>query len=155
MLRRLACVLLFAFVAIPAHAGFNEVLGGLEARLGHTTWIPLFGLLRVGVRAIHPDGVHDMQLAVFEGKGTFDSRDADELMRSRIGQGYAPLVRVRSQHDREWSFIYAKPIGELMDLIVLSNDGEDTVLVRVVVDPGRVTRYLNEDPRNVALVAHR
>ncbi|HSP14411.1 MAG TPA: hypothetical protein VLV78_06645 [Thermoanaerobaculia bacterium] len=151
--RGFAVALLLASLAIPANAGFNEVLGGLESRLGRTTWIPLFGLARVGVRVIHPDGVHDIQLAVFEGKGTFDSLEADRLMRSRIGGGYTPLVRVRSKHDHEWSFIYARSIGNLMDLVVLSNDGSDTALVRVVVDPEVVSRYVREDPRNVALVA--
>jgi len=39
--------------------------------------------------------------------------------------------------------------------MVLTNDGDDTVLVRVVVDPDIVTRYLDDDPRSVALVARR
>jgi hypothetical protein len=155
MTRRLALALLVACLAVPAHAGFNEVLGGLESRLGHATWIPLFGIARIGVRVVHPDGVHDVQLAVFEGKGSFDPLDADRLMRSQIGSDYSPLVRVRSKHDREWSFIYAKARGNLMELVVLTNDGDDTVLVRVVVDPEVVSRYVRDDPRNVALVAHR
>lgn len=153
MRRRLAAVLFAAIVAMPAYAGFDEVLAGLHAKLGHPTWIPFFGFIRAGVRVVHPDGVHDMQLAVFEGKGTLDSVEADRIMRSRIGGGYTPFVRVRSKRDHEWSFIYARPVGDLMDLVVLSNDGEDTVLVRVVVDPQRVSRSIDREPRTVALVA--
>ena len=156
MLRRVAVALVLASLAVPASAGFNELRDGLEARLGRPTWIPFLGFIRAGIRVIHPEGVHDLQLAVFEGKGHIDSEFADQLIRSRIGRDYTPLVRVRARNDREWSYIYAKPIGDrLIDLVVLAKDGSDTTLVRVVCDPEMVARYLDEDPRNVALVAHR
>ena len=155
MNRRIAVILFAALVSFPAYAGFDEVLAALHGKLGHSTWIPGFGLIRAGVRVTHYDGVHDLQLAVFEGKGTFDSLEADRLMRDRIGGGYTPMVRVRSKHDREWSFIYAKPAGDLMDLVVLTNDGQDTVLVRVVVDPETMAKYLDHEPKNAALVALR
>lgn len=154
MIRRAAVVLLL-LTAVPAHAGFNEILDGLEGRLGRTMWIPMFGLVRTVVRIGHPRGVHDLQLAVFEGKGRLDPQELDALMTARAGRGYTPLVRVRSKHDRESSFIYAKNIGDKMELLVLTNDSEDTVLVRVVVDPQVVSRYLDQDPRAVALVARR
>lgn len=154
MMRRAALVVLL-LTAVPARAGFNEILDGLEGRLGHTMWIPLFGLVRTVVRIGHPRGVHDLQLAVFEGKGRLDPQELDALMTARAGRGYAPLVRVRSKHAQECSFIYARNIGDRMDLLVLTNDGEDTVLVRVVVDPLVVTRDLGRDPRALALVAHR
>lgn len=154
MIRHGAAVLLL-LVAIPAHAGFNEVLGGLEGRLGHTMWIPMFGLVRTIVLVGHPRGVHDLQLAVFEGKGRVDPQLLDALMTTRAGSGYAPLVRVRSRHEQESSFIYAKSLGDKIELLVLTSDNEDTVLVRLVVDPKVVTQYLNHDPRSVALVARR
>lgn len=154
MIRRFGFLILF-LTAVPAQAGFNEILCGLEGRLGHTMWIPMFGLVRTVVRIGHPQGVHDLQLAVFEGKGRLDPRELDALMTAHAGRGYTPLVRVRSKHDQECSFIYAKNVGDRMELLVLTNDSEDTVLVRVVVDPKVVSRYLNEDPRAVALVARR
>ena len=155
MSRRIALLVLAAVVSMPAYAGFDDVLAGLHAKLGSSTWIPGFGLVRLGVRVTHFDGVHDLQLAVFEGKGSFDPADADRLMRARIGTGYTPLVRVRSKRQHEWSFIYSKPAGDLLDLVVLTNDGEDTVLVRVVVDPEMASHYIDREPRNVALVARR
>jgi len=153
-MRRAAAVLLL-LTALPAHAGFDEILGGLEGRLGHTMWIPMFGLVRTVVRVGHPRGVHDLQLAVFEGKGRVDPQILDALMTSHAGRGYAPLVRVRSRRDQESSFIYAKPLGDKIELLVLTSDSEDTVLVRVVVDPSVVSHYLDQDPRSVALVARR
>ncbi len=152
---RRAAVLVLLLVAVPVHAGFNEILGGLESRLGGTMWIPFFGLVRTVVRVGHPRGVYDLQLAVFEGKGAVDPQVLDALMTTRAGRDYTPLVRVRSRHDKESSFIYARPLGNNLELLVLTNDGDDTVLVRVVVDPDVVSKYLDKDPRSVALVAGR
>jgi hypothetical protein len=155
MIRRITFALLALLLALPVHAEFDDVLAGLRSRLGSTMWIPFFGFARTIVRVGHPRGVHDLQLAVFEGKGSIDPTDLDALMRSRAGRDYTPLVRVRSKHDRESTFIYARPHGDLMELMVLTSDSDDTVLVRVVVDPDVVGRYLGDDPRSVALVARR
>ncbi len=153
-MKRVATILIL-FVALPAHAGFNEVLGDLEGRLGHSMWIPFFGLVRSVVRVGHPEGVHDVQLAVFEGKGRLDPDDLQRVMNRRAGNDYVPLVRVRSRRGRESSFIYVRPIGDKLDLLVLTNDSEDTVLVRVVVNPEAVGRYLNENPKGVVQIARR
>ncbi|HEX9161673.1 MAG TPA: hypothetical protein VF980_08210 [Thermoanaerobaculia bacterium] len=155
MIRRSTFAFLLFLLAAPAHAGFDEILTGLETRLGHTMWIPMFGLVRTAVRISHPDGVHDLQLAVFEGKGRLDSEYLDRLMTANAGRGYTPLVRVRSRRDGESTLIYARPIRDLMELLVLTNDGEDTVLVRVVVNPERLGRSVASDPKSVSLIARR
>jgi len=147
--------LLVLFIALPAHAGFNEVLYDLEGRLGHSMYIPFWGVIRSVVRVGHPRGVHDLQLAVFEGKGKVDPDELASLMSRKAGRDYMPLVRVRSRHSAEASFIYAKPIGDKLELLVLTNDGDDTVLVRVVVNPDIVGRYLNDNPKGVVHIADR
>ena len=76
-------------------------------------------------------------------------------MTSRAGRGHAPLVRVRSKHEQESSFIYAKPLGDKIELLVLTSDNEDTVLVRVVADAHVVRMISVRTPRTVALVARR
>ena len=96
-----------------------------------------------------------MQIAVFEGKGSLDPAELDTLMRRRAGRDYAPLVRVRSRKEQESTFIYARPHGDLLELLVLTNDSDDTVLVRVVVDPNEAMRYLSDDPRSMARFAGR
>ncbi|HEY3054604.1 MAG TPA: hypothetical protein VGK31_01600 [Thermoanaerobaculia bacterium] len=155
MSRRLAFALLTLLLAVPAHAGFDDIVYALESRLGHSTWIPFFGLARSVVRIAHPEGVHDVQLAVFDGKGALDPLELERLMNTRVGRDFTPLVRVRSRHQHEATLIYARPLRGYLELMVLSSDGDDTVLVRVVVDPDVVTRYLDDDPRSVALVARR
>lgn len=155
MTPRVGMALLAIFLSIPAHAGFNDVLAGLESRLGRSMWIPFFGFARTFVRVGHPRGVHDVQIAVFEGKGSLDPAELDTLMRSRAGRDYAPLVRVRSRKQQESTFIYARPHGHLLELLILTNDSDDTVLVRVIVDPNAAMRYLSDDPRSMARFAGR
>ena len=153
MMRRVTLVLVAVLLALPAHAGFNEVLGGLRSRLGEPTWIPFLSVVRTVVRVGHPRGVHDLQLAMYEGRGAINPSDLEHLMRSQAGRDYAPLVNVRSRRGNESSFIYARPVGDLLELLVLTSDNGDTVLVRVVVDPAMAGQYLKNDPRSVALVA--
>jgi hypothetical protein len=153
-MKRTAMMLLVLLITVPSYAGFNDVLGHLRDKLGSDMWVPFFGLARTVVRVGHPGGVHDVQLAVFERKGSFDPLEASRIMRSAVGRDFTPLVQVRSKRDREWTFIYAHPMKDMMELMILTNDGSDTVLVRVVVDPDRVVRELGH-PNQVAMIGRR
>lgn len=146
MIRRLALLFVLVLTAAPLHAGFNEIADGLEGQLGRSTWIPFFGVARTFVRISHPDGVHDIQLALFEGKGRMNALEAERLIAGRIGGGFAPMVRSRSKNG-EFAFIYARPVGENLELVILSSDDDDTVLVRVVADP-KVMNAIERDPHH-------
>ena len=134
------------FAALPLHADFGRLAKLVEHRSGaRRVWIPFFGLARFVVHAAHPDGVHDVQLATFEG-GDFRSpvlNPADVL-----GEGFRPLVRVHSRHDGESTMIYARPAnGDLMTLLILAADGGDTTLVQVTLDAERLAREVIEPER--------
>jgi hypothetical protein len=152
MTKRLLALVLFAAAALPLHADFDEVARAISHEHGlHRRWIPFLGLARVAVWMVDPAGVHDFQLVTFEGGDAADPRRLGDIMRSKIGPGFAPLVQVWSRRTREWSFIYAKPSanGKRVDLMVLTHDDEDTVLVRVEVDTEAVARELARSPREV------
>jgi hypothetical protein len=128
----LLAVMLFA---IPLHAGFEEVVGAMERTPGlHRTPIPFFGLARFVVRVAHPRGVHDVQVATFEGGGNVDRRDMAAILRDSIRDGYSPIVQTRSRRNGEWTFIFARPSGETIDMLVVTHDNHDTTVVRAVVD---------------------
>jgi hypothetical protein len=78
-------------------------------------------------------------------------------MRAKVGPGFTPLVQVRSRRSGEWSFIYAKPSPDTnrVELIVLTHDDDDTVLVRVEVDANAVAREVRRHPRHVSDMASR
>lgn len=153
MTKRLAVgALLLTLVAPPAFADFSHVARALERRLGtNRTWIPFFGVARALVRTIHPQGVHDVQLAVFEGhRELVTGRDVEQMLKGTVDKNYAPIVRVYSAKKGEWTFIYAnaKPKRDgVVDLLIVAHEDKETVVVRVVADAATVARGLGEPVR--------
>jgi hypothetical protein len=141
----LAVVFLFA---TPLLADFATIARTIQARThAHRITIPLFGLARFAVNCIHPEGVHDVQLATFEG-GSFDG--VAPFDRSQLERGFQPLVEVHSARNGEWSLIFARPEpGGLVTLLVFAHDRHDTTLVQVVMDADRVAREVSR-PRTMA-----
>lgn len=160
MTKRIAiALLLLSTVTLPLHADFAKIAQLIDDQHGvKRVWIPFLGLARVAVRVIHPEGVHDFQLVTFEGGSDLDPHWLNEIMRTQAGPGYTPLVQTWSRKSNEWSFIYAKASAtdsDRLDLMILTRDDEDTVLVRVAVDASIVARELKIQPRVVVNVAGR
>jgi len=145
-----AAVLATILCAAPAQAEFRDVARALETRLGRRTFIPFLGFARAICRVASPRGIYDFQLAVFEDAPRIDGAELESLMQRHVGPGFTPMVRVRSK--RESVFVYAKPgRGDRLDLTVLTQDGGDTVLVRVSVDAEIAARSFGE-PRKMAAI---
>lgn len=143
-------------IVVPAQAGFRSMAQAIDARLGPRTWIPFLGLARFALWVVAPKGVHDFQLAVWEGKSRgIDGADLDRIVSRGMDEGFAPLVRVRSNKKGENVFVYAKPLrGDVIELLILTHERDDTVLVRVVADAAIVARDFGQ-PRRVARMARR
>lgn len=154
--RVVAALLLVAVFAIPARADFNAVAKAIGAKRGmKRVWIPFLGLARFAVWVVSPTGVHDFQLATFEGGRDIDPTDLRDILRAHAGKGFTPLVQVWSKRSNEWSFIYARPgkRANRLELLVLAKDGDDTTLVRVDVDAKTLARHL-DSPRHVRANVH-
>jgi hypothetical protein len=154
--RVIGLVLLSTLAVVPAQAGFRDIARALDARLGNRTWIPFLGVARMAVWVVSPKGVHDFQLALWEDKSReIDGLEIDRIVQNGIGQGYTPLVRVRSNRSGEHVFVYAKPIrGNVVELFVLAHERDETVLVRVTADAAVVARDFTQ-PRRVTRLAQR
>lgn len=158
MTKRLAAALLLSLLTVPMYADFSAVARAIDRQHGvKRIWIPFLGLARFAVRVVAPEGVHDFQLATFEGASNLDPRNLQKIMREKVGEGWTPIVQARSRRSRDWSFIYARPSksGERMELMILAHDSSDTVLVRVEVDADTIARELRDEPRNVSRHARR
>lgn len=142
----LLAVAALLFAALPLRADFGRLAKLVEHRSGaKRIWIPFFGLARFFVHTAHPEGVHDVQLATFEG-GDFRTPVLDAA--DVLGEGFRPLVRVHSRRGEESTMVYARPAdGDLMTLLILAADGGDTTLVEVTLDAERVAREVMEPER--------
>lgn len=129
------------FVAASAHADFNSLVDVVSSTRGiHRVWTPGISLVRFGVRIVHPEGVHDFQLAVFEGDGDLD---LDRIVRSNPG---TPMIRVR-ERSGETTVIWARPHGDLMEMLLVTHEPDDnTVVLRAVIDGETLAREI-VDPR--------
>lgn len=157
MIKRLVAAALVVAVTLPLQAGFSEIARALDSQRDvKRVWIPFMGLARVAVWFVEPGGVGDFQLATFTGTGNLDPRRIEALMQQKVGKGFTPLVQVRSKKG-EWSFIYARPSkdGERVELMLLTRDSDETVLVRVEVDAEDVARHIEIEPRHVSQVTAR
>jgi hypothetical protein len=131
-------------IALPLYADFGSIERALRAKIGPPTWIPGLGIARLASNIVHPDGVHDFQLAVFE-KGGMDGQEAAQLM-AREAVGFTQLVHARSRH--EWTFIYSRPgKGDRVELLILTSDHEQTVLIRCDLDADAFARSMDKPER--------
>ncbi|HUP45153.1 MAG TPA: hypothetical protein VM779_06540 [Thermoanaerobaculia bacterium] len=158
MSRRITIVALLAvaLTSQPLFAEFHSVRRGLS-RLGfEQTWIPFLGLARSLVRVVQPKGVHDFQIAIYENTPAVTGADIERMLERSVGRGFTPLVRVFSAKRGESVFIYARPGrgDRVIELMVLSHDRNETVLVRVAADAEIVARELG-DPVKMGVLASR
>ena len=159
MTKRVAFILIaVAFVALPLRADFDSLVAAVERIPGlHRTPIPGFGLVRFAVWMIHPEGVHDLQLATFEGKGgDIDSADLERLLRKHADAGYSPLVQAHSRRTGELTLIWARPSrGNTVELLLVTHEPNDeTVVLRTVVDVEMVARGIG-NPHTAVNIARR
>lgn len=151
MIKRVFFALLLSVAALPAFADFQHVARHLRTQLGRPTTIPFLGLARLATWIIHPHGVRDFQLAVWErNRATIDlgGADVENLLRRDLARDFQPVVRVRSNRSNEWVFIYAAARAERFEILVLVHDRSDTVLVRADVDGERLARTI-ADPKSL------
>jgi hypothetical protein len=154
MNRRVIFALIAACVASSAHADFDSLLRAIESdRALHRVWTPGISLARLAVRMVHPEGVHDFQLAVFEGQGTFDGRQFESILRTSTD---TPMVQAHSNRTGETAVIWAHPVGrDLIELLLVAHDpGENTVVLRAVVNGEVLARQIS-DPHHVVRITQR
>jgi len=145
-IRRTIAIALF-FAALPLYADFSAVVREVQSRTGlHRVYVPFLGLARFAVWIIHPKGVHDIELATFEGNShDTDGRFIGDLLLKNAGPGFRPLVRVQSnKHGGEWTYIYARPTGELFELMIATYEGREATVVHAVVDIERMQQTMND-----------
>jgi hypothetical protein len=140
----IAALLALTLAAQPVFADFSRVARGLH-RLGfERTWVPFLGLARSFVRVVHPKGVYDFQVAMYENTPSVSGIEIEKMLKKSVGHGFMPLVRVYSSRKGESVFVYARPSNDVrkIELLVLSHEPGETVLVRISADAEIVGRQL-------------
>lgn len=160
MTKRVAFAALLAIVvAAPLRADFDSLVravGGIRGM--HRIPLPGISLVRFAVWMVHPKGVHDLQLATFEGRrgDGLDRAEFEALVREHADAGYKPLVQAQSRRSGELTMIWARPMrGDRVELLLVAHEpGDETVVLRTVVDMETIAREI-ADPHQATRVARR
>jgi hypothetical protein len=148
--KRALVVAAVLFAALPLHAGFSEVVHAVEVHTQmHRVSIPFLGIARLASWIAHPYGVHDFQLATFEGNAReFDVNALTAIVKREAGEGFRPLVQSRSRRNGEFTMIFARPAGDgTIEFILATHDRGDTVVLRAVIDADKMLAHINEPKR--------
>ena len=145
MSKRLGVALAFLLAAASVRADFDSLVRVVGASRGlHRIWTPGISLARFGVRLIHPAGVHDFQIAMFDGDGHVD------FERVLMTSSAVPIVRTHDNRTGETAVIWARPLsGDLVEMLLLAHDPKDqTVVLRAVVNGETLAKEI-ADPKRV------
>lgn len=129
-------------------ADFHQIVRTIERSTGiHHTFIPFLGMARFFVRIIEPEGVSDLRVAVFDGKGRGLPANFDDAIRAAVGPEFQPVVTVASKRDGDHALIFAKPTMRGMRMIIVAHEHGEAAVVELEVDPKRFARFV-EHARN-------
>jgi len=138
---------LMAPEAYSADADFKAIVRGVESNLGvRRMHIPLLGTVLYFATAAHPGGVKQADVAIFEDQDYTlpEAGRFEEIVRQAAGDGWSPVVRVRENHNRELTYIYTKPMGGDLKIIVASFEPREAVLTYLRVKPKAMLEALDE-----------
>jgi hypothetical protein len=133
---------------------FEQLVQSLETQHHRKrTRVPMWRLLRPMVKTAAPAGVKTVDMATFEG-GDFFNSDAGsqfELDLERIfAAGWQPMVRSLSRRDEEQTWIYARPKGKDLQLMILTQEPDDAVVIEALLRPQSLGKWL-ENPAELGL----
>lgn len=106
--------------------------------------IPFLGLANFFVHIVHPAGVKSFKVAIFE-KLNFTHEESDSglglVMRNALSADWQSMVRVRSR-DGEQVYVYAKPDGSNIKMMVVTVDRDQAVVARFKFSPDKLSEFL-------------
>ncbi len=140
-----ALFLMMFTIALPAHAGFRSLANEISMNDDlNRVWIPFLGVGRMFVKMAHPEGVHDLKLAVFEKRRSSAVVDLDRLIERHVDlDSWSPMVSSTSRGENAHIFVQER--GDNIGLLIASNDGDEVVVIELELDAERFAQELEED----------
>ena len=151
-MKRAAVILALVAIAAPLRADFGAVVRAVESRyhVHQSGGVPFMGLVRFAVWIIHPEGVYDLQLAMYEKTSFGDAREIAEIVKRNAGE-YQPMVQTWSNRTGECTFIFARPAGgDRVSMLIFAHDNDDTTILRVVVSLDKFSEAVHRPKHAVA-----
>jgi len=146
--------LALSLAAAPAQAGdqeFHEIVARLAAAY-HKRPLRFLGLVSFVARPFAwPYGGSSLKLAVFDEIDPSFSPDPAELdafLQGIVGPEFRPFVRVRSKRDGEQTYIYLREVKQRAEMLLVSVDSSDAVVIKMGLEPAAVKDWIDEPVRH-------
>jgi VWFA-related protein len=114
------------------------------------TRIPFLGLAGFIVKVVRPAGVKGFKLAVFEDQdfsASAEDRTFESVMGRALSAEWQPLVRVHSRKSGERVYVYAKPKGKDLELMIATLERREAVVIQVKVNPDTLAKWMERPDR--------
>ena len=138
-------------VATAGDRQFDAIVERLRSHY-HKGPIRMLGFASFVASRFHVGGAKNMRIAVFEDLDSAlnpPAGDFDAFMQQIAGSEFRPLVRVVSRRDGEQTFIYARPVGDDYEMLIVSLEGDEASVVKTRIAPDVMSRWV-EKPGKMA-----
>jgi hypothetical protein len=127
---------------------FGNIVRYIESQYHvHRNYPFLMGLAGLAARTWPGTGVKDVKIALFEDQHllqTASDRELDELVQAAGNSGWQPLVKSFSRRSGDHSYIYAKPEGKYLTLLIVNVESSEAEVVQVKIDPKQLEAFIND-----------
>lgn len=145
----IAIGLLFAGTdTVFAADDFSIVIHQIESRYhAHRNFRFLMGFAGLTAKAWRGAGVKDVKIALFEDQQVMQAapdREIEELMQSLGESGWRPMLKsVSHRSSGEHTYVYAKPMGKDLRLLLVNVEANEAVVMQVKLDSHRLQQFIN------------
>jgi len=144
--RLLAILLAASAAAFGADRDFDRLVSAVQIRFGTPPeHIPLMGFANFLVSVTKLAGTSGFRLAVFDNlrfDSDGDGAALDRIMAS-VSKGLDPLVRVRSNADHEWTYIYAVQDGKRAKMLIATFERDEAIVAELNLTMDALVRRLS------------
>lgn len=135
--------------AAPATAGdreFREIVARLSTAYQKKP-MPFMGLVSFAAHFAQPEGVSGLKMAIFNDVDPALSPDPgglDAFVQGVAGPEYCPMVRVRSNRDREQTYIYVRAAKSGYEMLLLTLEPSEAVVMKMHLSPKAMEGWIDE-----------
>lgn len=143
----------------PATAGEADFHSVVDRLAAHYQKRPMrfMGFLSFIGNRFTPSGVSHLKMAVFDDLDSSlrpDDEGFDAFMQGVMGEEYQPFVRVHSNRDGEWTYIYMRPVKKNCEMFIVSVEKTEAVVMKMRLNPDAINDWVDEPVRHGRRSSH-
>jgi hypothetical protein len=128
---------------------FGKIVHKIETSYHvHRNYRFLMGFARVVVKCTGGfTGVGAFKIALFENQRLFSANPdsgLDDVVQSAGEHGWQSIIKSYSRHNDEHAYIYARPEGKDLKLLIVSVERNEAVVIQVKINPDKLSRFIDE-----------